>query len=106
MSCNIFTMIKTYFRCCVTRDTPASDEGKSDNSRPFIPYYNSDGEQSPFTFDDLTRSRGSSASSSSSSINEYEQPSSTTSAFHRTQQVYNKRQHIHPFGGMTPYVSD
>ncbi len=101
MSCTIFTIIKTYFRCCVTRDTPATTGGeKGDNSGPFIPsYYSSDGEQSPFTFDDLTRSRGSSASSSSSSINEYEARSSSS--------VYNTRQHIRTFGGgMAPYISD
>ena len=99
MSCTIFTIIKTYFRCCVTRDTPATttDDGKSDNSGPFILSYTSDGEQSPFTFDDLTRSRGTSASSSSSSINEYE---------HQSSSVYNKRQHIHSFGGMAPYISN
>jgi hypothetical protein len=102
MSCTIFTIIKTYFRCCVTRDTPATpttDDGKSDNSAPFILSYASDGEQSPFTFDDLTRSRGSSASSSSSSINEYEHQ-------YQSSYVYNKRQHIHPFGGMAPYIRD
>ena len=99
MSCTIFTIIKTYFRCCVTRDTHATttDDGKSDNSAPFFPSYTSDGEQSPFTFDDLTRSRGSSASSSSSSINEYD---------HQSSSVYNKRQNIHSFGGMAPYISD
>ena len=106
MTCNFFTMIKEYCRCCMTRDTTddtkIADDGNSDISSPFN-HYNSDGEQSPFTYDDLTKSI-SSTSSSSSSLNDYEPPTATKPYYHRTQ--VNKRPQISPFSGTAPYFSD
>ena len=115
MSCKFFTIIKTYFRCCITRDTcvdsnigigggiGGGDSGRDYNS-PFI-HYNPNGEHSPFTFDDLTSI---SASSSTSSLNDYYKPPTLTpiptSSFRRNEA--HKRPTFHPFNGSDPYFSD
>ena len=110
MSCRLFTIIKTYFRCCINRDTSSNITGDSgrDYVSPFI-HYNPDGEHSPFTFDDLTIS----TSSSSSSLNDYYNPPTLTpvhahaapARVFRRNEVY-KRPTFHPFSGTDPYFSD
>lgn len=75
MYCDIVASIKTYFRCCVSRenDTAACTLKKNDSDA-------ADGERSPVTpgtpgtptFDDLTASTSSSNSSSSWSSGEYQ----------------------------------
>ena len=109
MSCSrLFTIIKAYFRCCITRDASniGGDNG-GDYVSPFI-HYNPDGEHSPFTFDDLTRSTTVSTSSSSSSLNDYYKPPTLTldagTSFRRNEAY--KRPTFHPFSGSEPYFSD
>ena len=71
MYCDIITSIKTYFRCCVSRENAAACTLKKNDSDA------ADGERSPVTpgtptFDDLTASTSSSNSSSSLSSGEYQ----------------------------------
>lgn len=78
MYCDIVASIKTYFRCCVSRENTAACTLKKTDSDA-----TTDGERSPVTpgtpgtpgtptFDDLTASTSSSNSSSSSSSGEYQ----------------------------------
>ena len=72
MYCDIVASIKTYFRCCVSRENTAACTLKKNDSDA-----TTDGERSPVTpgtptFDDLTASTSSSNSSSSSSSGEYQ----------------------------------
>lgn len=75
MYCDIIASIKTYFRCCVSRENTAACTLKKNDSDA-----TTDGERSPVTpgtpgtptFDDLTASTSSSNSSSSSSSGEYQ----------------------------------
>jgi hypothetical protein len=70
MTCNIFTIIKSYFVCCSKKEERSTS------------YHIDSGENSPFTFDDLTldnnnidensNSSSSSLSSSSSSLESYQ----------------------------------
>jgi len=68
MYCDIIASIKTYFRCCVSRENAAACTLKKNDSDA------ADGERSPVTptFDDLTASTSSSNSSSSFSSGEYQ----------------------------------
>ena len=93
MYCDIIASIKTYFRCCVSRENdPACTLKKNDSDA-------TDGERSPATpgtpgtptFDDLTASTSSSNSSSSSSSGEYHH----NYLSHRVQTHNNKL--FHPF---------
>jgi hypothetical protein len=117
MTCTFFTIIKSYFRCCVTRDESADITKKNIyNSDRFIPSImihdntvEENGEHSLFTFDDLSRpliSNSSSSSlslSSSSSLDDYETKTTKTTHFQRAQAY--RRSQFQPFIG-TYYNSD
>jgi hypothetical protein len=121
MTCTFFTIIKSYFRCCVTRDESADITKKNIyNSDRFIPSImihdntvEENGEHSLFTFDDLSRpliSDSSSSSlslssslSSSSSLDDYETKTTKTTHFQRAQAY--RRSQFQPFIG-TYYNSD
>jgi|LauGreDrversion4_2_1035121.scaffolds.fasta_scaffold45509_5 hypothetical protein len=65
MTCNIFTIIKSYFVCCSKKEERSTS------------YHIDSGENSPFTFDDLTLDNNidensNSSSSSSSSLESYQ----------------------------------
>jgi predicted transcriptional regulator len=66
MTCNIFTIIKSYFVCCSKKEEPSKR------------YHIDSGENSPFTFDDLTLDNknidenSNSSSSSLSSLESYQ----------------------------------
>jgi hypothetical protein len=66
MTCNIFTIIKSYFVCCSKKEERSTS------------YHIDSGENSPFTFDDLTLDNknidenSNSSSSSSSSLESYQ----------------------------------
>lgn len=99
MTCSFFTIVNTYFRCCITRD-------ESDITTKNVYADVANGDQSPFTFDDLSQtmiSSSSSTSSSSSSLDEYETKPVTTQ-FQRAQAY--KRSHFQPFIGIAPYYSN
>jgi len=105
MTCSFFTIVKTYFRCCITRD-------ESDITKKSV-YSDADPVADPnlFTFDDLSRPMSSSTSSSSSSLNDgYEaQPTTTTTTTTTTTQFQRvqayKRSHFQPFIGIAPYYA-
>jgi hypothetical protein len=113
MTCTFFTIIKSYFRCCVTRDESTDITKKNiynyDHRIPSIITDNhtveENGEHSPFTFEDLSRPMFSSApnSSSSSSLDEYETKTTNTTHFQRAQAY--KRSQFQPFIGIY-YNSD
>ena len=99
MTCSFFTIVNTYFRCCITRD-------ESDITTKSV--YSDTDAANLFTFDDLSRPMISSTSSSSSSLNDYEeaQPTTTTTStqFQRAQAY--KRSHFQPFTGIAPYYTN
>jgi len=105
MTCSFFTIVNTYFRCCITRDeyditkkSVYSDTGTG-TSTDAVPDH-------LFTFDDLSRPLISSTSSSSSSLNDDDygaQPTTTTTQFQRAQAY--KRSHFQPFIGIAPYYT-
>lgn len=69
MTSNFFTILSSYFQCCCCKNKNNNDEKKYD----YYDRYNS-GENSPFTFDDLsaiTDSGTSSEWSSSSTLDGY-----------------------------------
>ena len=105
MTCSFFTIVNTYFRCCITRD-------ESDITTKSV--YSDTDAANLFTFDDLSRPMISSTSSSSSSLNDYEeaQPTTTTTTTTTTSttqfqraQAY-KRSHFQPFTGIAPYYTN
>jgi hypothetical protein len=113
MTCKFFTILHTYFRCCVTRENTDNLKKDSIDSNVNI-QYNSDGEYSPtFTFDDLSRSFNSytSTNSSSSSLNDFESQQQSVSdvsllhtqgRFTKRAQAY-KQSYFQPFIGVSPY---
>jgi len=117
MTCKFFTILHTYFRCCVTRENTDNIKKDSSDSNANIHYYNSDGEYSPFTFtfDDLSRpmitNTSTSTNSSSSSLNDYETQQSLPDvpSFHshgmftKRTQAY-KQSYFQPFIGVSSAV--
>ena len=98
MTCSFFTIVNTYFRCCITRDeydiTKKSVYSDTTDADP----------EHLFTIDDLSRPMISSTSSSSSSLNDdYEVQPTTTTQFQRAQAY--KRSHFQPFIGIAPYYT-
>lgn len=115
MTCKFFTILHTYFRCCVTRENTDNIKKDSSDSNLNI-HYNSDDESeySPFmfTFDDLSRPMNTSTStnSSSSSLNDFESQQQSISdvsllhtygMFTKRAQAY-KQSHFQPFIGVSP----
>lgn len=94
MTCSFFTIVNTYFRCCITRD-------ESDITKKSV-YSDTEADPNLFTFDDLSRPMISSTSSSSSSLDDYEAQPATTQ-FQRAQAY--KRSHFQPFIGIAPYYT-
>jgi hypothetical protein len=97
MTCSFFTIVNTYFRCCITRD-------EYDITKKSV--YSDAGPDHLFTFDDLSRPMISSTPSSSSSLNDDDygaQPTTTTTQFQRAQAY--KRSHFQPFIGIAPYYT-
>jgi hypothetical protein len=68
MNCKFFTIVKSYFYCCANKDNEAHKKTDGDGDNDNI--YRVD---SPFTFNDLTYSGSSSAWSSSSSLDGYDE---------------------------------
>lgn len=77
MTCKIFTIVKSYFYCCANKqndapkNTVAVGVGVGDGDADIDNIYC--GESSPFSFNDLTYSGSSSAWSSSSSLDGFDE---------------------------------
>ncbi len=97
MSSQFFTMLKTYFQCCTNRCSCCFNKKKEDESS-HDDIYSQYGENSPFSFDDIsnpgTPGTPMTWSSSSSSLESYKTP--------------YKRPQFKPYIGIIPsnYYSD
>jgi|Laugresu1bdmlbsd_1035121.scaffolds.fasta_scaffold07116_3 hypothetical protein len=77
MTCNFFTIVKSYFHCCISKKDK-DHEGEPVEGNPCL--YPPSGEHSPFSFDDLTNDSENTSStpisswSSASSLEDYRCP--------------------------------